>query len=200
VDVIRADGSDSAAFDGVLPLGRAARPLGRAARPLGGDLDDAGEVATFVRRFYAQVSRDDLLGPVFNQVAEVDWAAHLPKLTAFWCRALFGTPGYAGNPFAAHRRIHDREPFTPAHFERWLTLFHATLDLNWAGPNVNKMKALAGNVARVHSQQLIEVRSIGHQQARHPGGSTRRKDAKVLAPPDADSEGPHAQGASRLVR
>lgn len=121
------------------------------------DLDDARDVDAFVRQFYAQVSRDDLLGPVFNRVAEVDWAEHMPKLTAFWCRALFGTAGYAGNPFAAHRRVHDREPFTSAHFERWLMLFHDTLDRNWSGANVDRMKALAGNVARVHCRQLAGV-------------------------------------------
>lgn len=115
------------------------------------------DVAAFVRQFYAKVRRDDLLGPMFNDVAAVDWGEHLPKLTAFWCRALFGTTGYAGNPFAAHRRIHDREPFTPAHFERWLTLFGATLDRSWFGPNVDKMKALAVNVARVHSNQLCVI-------------------------------------------
>ena len=41
-----------------------------------------------VRRFYADVTQDDLLGPMFNEVARVHWSEHLPKLTAFWCRAL----------------------------------------------------------------------------------------------------------------
>lgn len=36
------------------------------------------------------VDGDDLLGPVFNEVAQVNWPEHLAKLTAFWCRALFG--------------------------------------------------------------------------------------------------------------
>ena len=48
---------------------------------------DSGEM---VRRFYAEVTADDLLGPMFNDVAQVDWSEHLPKLTAFWCRALLG--------------------------------------------------------------------------------------------------------------
>src|SRR5690606_40718107 len=54
----------------------------------GRDLDDRVEIAEMVRRFYADVAQDDLLGPMFNDVAQVDWSAHLPKLTAFWCRAL----------------------------------------------------------------------------------------------------------------
>lgn len=119
------------------------------------DLDSPEEIAEMVRRFYADVAQDDLLGPLFNDVAQVDWSAHLPKLTAFWCRALLGLPGYGGNPFQAHLRIHSRSPFTMAHFERWLSLFHDTLDLGWVGPNVDRAVELAENVARVHSQQLV---------------------------------------------
>jgi hemoglobin len=120
-----------------------------------GDLDDPGEVAEMVRRFYADVAQDELLGPLFNDVARVDWSEHLPKLTAFWCRALFGMPGYAGNPFRAHLDVHEQRPFTSAHFHRWLDLFEETVDLGWCGPNAEKVKALANNVARVHSGQLV---------------------------------------------
>jgi hemoglobin len=119
------------------------------------DLKDPEEVAELVRRFYRDVAQDDLLGPMFNDVAKVDWAEHLPKLTAFWCRALFGLPGYSGNPFRAHRDVHDQQTFTPAHFARWLELFEETMDLGWAGPTASKAKDLARNVARVHAGQLI---------------------------------------------
>src|SRR5690606_39524850 len=95
------------------------------------DLDTPGEIAEMVRRFYADVAMDDLLGPMFEDVARVDWSEHLPKLTAFWCRALLGLPGYTGNPFRAPLEVHRQEPFTPAHFERWLSLFRDTVELGW---------------------------------------------------------------------
>lgn len=119
------------------------------------DLDSPEEIAEMVRRFYADVAQDDLLGPMFNDVAQVDWSEHLPKLTAFWCRALLGLQGYGGNPFQAHAEVHHREAFTRAHFERWLSLFHETIELGWVGPNADRAFELARNVARVHSQQLI---------------------------------------------
>lgn len=119
------------------------------------DLDTTDEIAEMVRRFYADVAMDDLLGPVFNDVAQVDWSEHLVKLTDFWSRALLGLPGYSGNPFRAHALVHQRQAFTPAHFQRWLTLFHETLELGWTGPNTVRAAALADNVAAVHSQQLI---------------------------------------------
>ena len=115
-----------------------------------------------VRRFYADVAQDGLLGPMFNDIAQVDWSEHLPKLTAFWCRAILGLPGYSGNPFQAHAHIHRQSAFTAAHFERWLSLFHETLELGWTGPCVERALELADNVARVHSQHLIgEPVSIG---------------------------------------
>ncbi len=117
-------------------------------------LDDPEQIAELVRRFYREVAQDELLGPTFNDVARVDWAEHLPKLTAFWCRALLGLPGYTGNPFAAHQRIHQLEPFTAAHFERWLTLFEETMDDGWAGVNAERAKQLARTVAQAHHAQL----------------------------------------------
>ena len=119
------------------------------------DLDAPDEIAEMVRRFYADVVQDDLLGPMFDEVARVDWAEHLPKLTAFWSRALLGHAGYQGNPFRAHMLVHAKREFTPAHFERWLTLFHETLVLGWCGPNTQRAHDLADKVARVHSHQLL---------------------------------------------
>lgn len=121
----------------------------------GRDLDDPAEITEMVRRFYADVAQDDVLGPMFNDVARVDWSEHLPKLTAFWCRALLGRPGYQGNPFRAHIEVHEQRAFTRAHFERWLELFHETLDGGWAGPLVEQAKLFARKVAMVHSKQLV---------------------------------------------
>ncbi len=59
----------------------------RAFSPATRDLDDPGEVTEMVRRFYSDVAQDDLLGPIFNTVARVDWSEHLPKLTDYWCRS-----------------------------------------------------------------------------------------------------------------
>lgn len=119
------------------------------------DLDTPSEISEMVRRFYQDVAQDDLLGPLFNDVARVDWSEQLPKLTAFWCRALLGIEGYQGNPFRAHSDVHARSPFTIAHFERWLQLFRDTVEPGWEGPHATRAIDLAHNVARVHRHQLL---------------------------------------------
>lgn len=119
------------------------------------DLDSPEQIATMVRRFYADIAQDDLLGPVFNDVAKVDWAEHLPKLAAFWSRTLLGVEGYSGNPFAKHAAIHEQNPLDLDHFQRWLTLFHVTLREGWDGPNTERAFTIATNVARTHASQLL---------------------------------------------
>jgi hemoglobin len=166
------------------------------------DLDTPEEIAELVRRFYADVAQDELLGPVFHDVAAVDWSTHLPKLTAFWCRALLGIPGYTGNPFQAHARIHARQAFTAAHFERWLSLFHETLDLGWVGPLADRAGALADDVARVHGQQLLGRpaapadgrRALGGQGAQ---GGGERADAEPVSVGFGGPDGPVAEGRGR---
>jgi len=124
-------------------------------RVITGDLDDPEQIAEMVRRFYADVAQDSLLGPMFNDVARVDWSAHLPKLTAFWCRALLSMPGYEGNPYRAHQLIDAQSAFSVAHFERWLELFAENVDLGWVGPKAEQAKALGRKVAEVHCRQIV---------------------------------------------
>lgn len=123
-------------------------------RARGRDIDSAEEITEMVRRFYADVVQDPLLGPMFDDVARVDWSEHLPKLAAFWSRILLSEPGYEGNPLRAHAVIHAQEPFTDAHFQRWLELFFDTVDTGWAGPRAEHAKAFAERVATMHSRAL----------------------------------------------
>jgi hemoglobin len=79
-------------------------------------------IRTLVETFYARVRRDPLLGPVFERVI-ADWPTHLDKLCAFWSSVTLGTGRYKGTPMRAHAELPD---IAPAHFARWLALFHAT--------------------------------------------------------------------------
>lgn len=136
-----------------MPATGSTHPIGDTRR----DVATPTDVEDIVRRFYRDVAQDDLLGPIFNDVAQVDWTAHIPRLTAFWCRFLFKQPGFDGDPHQRHLESHERAPFTPQHFWRWLELFHRTLDHAWAGRNVERMKLLARSVARVHCRNLTGI-------------------------------------------
>lgn len=122
------------------------------------DLDSPTEIAEMVRRFYADVAQDVLLGPMFEQVAEVDWSEHLPKLTQFWCRILLHDGDYSGNPLRSHQEIDARSPFTDAHFERWLSLFRDTVECGWKGRNADHAVGFAERVAQAHRTWLTDQR------------------------------------------
>lgn len=118
------------------------------------DLDSPNEILEMVTRFYAKVAQDDQLGPVFNDVAKVDWPEHIPKIARFWNLMLLGTQGYVGNPLEAHEKIHSMSTFTHEQFKRWLELFQETVDAGWQGEYAQTIKRKAVKIALTHSRLL----------------------------------------------
>jgi hemoglobin len=118
------------------------------------DLDSRAQIHDLVVRFYREVVFDDLLGPVFDEVAEVDWAVHIPKLIDYWCRVLLGHPGYDGFMLGAHQRVHEKEPLRDVLFDRWLRLFEESVDQGWRGLIADQAKAHAVRMAAVLARRL----------------------------------------------
>src|SRR6186713_1724686 len=109
---------------------------------------DADYVDHFVEAFYARVRTDDLLGPIFaGRIA--DWPAHLARMKAFWRSVLHNSGEFSGNPMVKHLAIPGLEP---RHFERWLTLFYATLRDAEGQPEAT---ALVGQRARMIADSLL---------------------------------------------
>ncbi len=121
------------------------------------DLDSRSEIHDLVVRFYREIVFDELLAPVFVEVAEVDWSIHIPKLIDYWCRVLLSQPGYDGYILNAHREVHEIERFQPELFDRWYRLFAATVDDGWRGPIADTAKAHAARIAAVLARRLLGV-------------------------------------------
>jgi hemoglobin len=118
------------------------------------DLDDRATIHDLVVHFYREVAFDDLLGPVFGEVAEVDWAEHIPRLIGYWCRVLLGDPSYDGRILTAHERVDAQQPFDAELFDRWYRLFVESVDSTWSGPQAERAKHHAGHMAGVISRRL----------------------------------------------
>jgi hemoglobin len=121
------------------------------------DLDSRSQLHDLVVRFYREIVFDDLLGPVFEEVAEVDWATHIPKLIDYGCRVLLGQAGYDGYILHAHQEVRDIESFRPELFDRWYLLFVEAIDAGWRGPLAERAKAHAARMAGVLSGRLLET-------------------------------------------
>ncbi len=75
-----------------------------------------------VRNFYGRVRSDELLGPVFD-ARIADWEPHLQRMCAFWSSVALMTGVYHGQPMRKHLPL----PVDAEHFDRWLSLFEATV-------------------------------------------------------------------------
>lgn len=113
---------------------------------------DQEKLAHFVKNFYAKVNQDPLLGPIFNDIAEVNWDEHIPKLCSFWNSIMLGTNEYKGNAMIKHLDLNKKVALTPKHFERWLYLFeqeaHIALPGDAAQLIIERAHIIADNIQR----------------------------------------------------
>jgi hemoglobin len=114
------------------------------------DITSANEIKVLVDAFYEKVKRDELLAPIFNDIAQVDWSEHLPTLYRFWESLLLGAGNYEGAPFPRHAVL----PIEQKHFERWLALFSETLNENFAGPKTEEAKWRAICIADTFARRM----------------------------------------------
>ncbi|GHA68483.1 group III truncated hemoglobin [Streptomyces termitum] len=114
------------------------------------DLTDIGgrdDLDVLLRRFYGAAFADPLIGPFFTEIAGTDLEVHLPHIGDFWERALFRTAPYGRDALAPHAALHAARPLTPAHFGRWVQLWHATVDGRHRGPRADRAKAMGERIA-----------------------------------------------------
>ena len=109
------------------------------------DILNPQDVQLMVNTFYHKVQSDSLLGPVFNDIAQVHWDSHLPVMYTFWENLLLGTARYTGRPFPKHAPL----PLDPRHFVQWINLFEATVDELFTGDKAEEAKGRARAIALV---------------------------------------------------
>jgi hemoglobin len=108
--------------------------------PMLSDLSGRADVHDLVVEFYREVIFDDVLGPVFEEVAEVRWDEHIPRLVDYWCRILFGDLDHRGSLTVAHRHLHQVMPIRAEHCDRWYGRWTECLDGRWRGPNADRAR------------------------------------------------------------
>lgn len=126
------------------------------------DLTGRADIEILVNKFYDKIRGDEVLGFIFNDVAKTDWAAHLPKMYAFWETMIFRSASYVGNPLAAHARLVPLTAMGRPQFDRWLAVFTATVDELFAGEKAEHIKSAAADMANV-----IYARINGVEQERY---------------------------------
>ncbi|TKC12401.1 group III truncated hemoglobin [Pedobacter polaris] len=99
------------------------------------DIKNLQHIQQLVNTFYEQVQKDSLLGGIFMGAIN-DWPAHLAKMYRFWQTVLLEEHTYSGSPFPPHAKM----PLTADHFNRWLSIWKATIDLYFEGEKAEEAK------------------------------------------------------------
>jgi hemoglobin len=120
------------------------------------DILDRDDIEVAIKAFYEKVLKDDKIGFIFKDIANVNWEKHLPIMYDFWDNVIFYSGKYTGDPMNVHRHLNKMFPLNAAHFKQWTTLFNATIDELFTGENAERAKQRALSIATVMQIKLSE--------------------------------------------
>ncbi|MGI8892767.1 MAG: group III truncated hemoglobin [Bacteroidia bacterium] len=108
------------------------------------------DVKDLVNSFYKKVRKDEILQDIFNNIIQDRWPEHLEKMYRFWQTVLLQEHTYFGSPFMPHEKL----PVDKEHFDRWLKLFHETVEENFSGEKADEAKWRAGKMAEMFHYKI----------------------------------------------
>ncbi|WP_316832221.1 group III truncated hemoglobin [Pedobacter aquatilis] len=111
------------------------------------DILNRNDIILLVDTFYGKVQEDKLIGPIFTDIAKVDWSHHLPKMYDFWESILFGKAIYKGNPMISHFMLSEKASLKEKEFVAWKGIFFETVDNLFEGENSETIKQKAQSIA-----------------------------------------------------
>jgi hemoglobin len=114
------------------------------------DIEREEDIKTLVSTFYERVKNDSLLSAVINDHTISNWSDHLAVMCQFWQTILLNKEPYKGTPAKKHVDL----PIENKHFDRWITIFHQTLDDLYTGPVTEEAKFHAHKMAEIFRYKL----------------------------------------------
>jgi hemoglobin len=127
------------------------------------ELNDRAAVKKLVTTFYAEIKKNELLSPIFNQHIMTDkmWEDHFEKLTDFWESILHEKNSFQGRPGAMHMMVQRQSGFTitQKHFDTWLTIWRANIRKNFHGKHVEGAITAAENLGNNFHKKMKMVKN-----------------------------------------
>jgi len=111
------------------------------------DIITRKDIELLMEKFYDKVKKDDTIGPIFNDVAQVNWAHHIPIICDFWETLLLDSASYRKNAMEVHFSLNRKIPLEEKHFQVWLKLFTDTVDEYFGGEKAEMAKKKAKSIA-----------------------------------------------------
>lgn len=113
------------------------------------DIENREDIKVMVNTFYDEVRKNERLGFLFDETAQVDWETHLPKMYDFWESILFDKPIFSGNPMGKHMHLHSIQKLKAEDFDIWLNIFKTNIEKRFEGIVVEKAKQRAESIATI---------------------------------------------------
>ena len=128
------------------------------------DIASRKDIECLVNQFYERVKADPLIGPVFTEIARVNWEKHLPLMCDFWENAILFTGCYQGNPMDLHKHLHKAMPLLQEHFQQWNHLFITTVDDLFSGEKALLAKQRALKISAILQAEILDTKHKEQQQ------------------------------------
>jgi hemoglobin len=122
------------------------------------DIETRDDLLRLVTEFYIKLFADPSINYIFTVVAKTDLDHHLPVLVDFWDMVLFQSNTYNKNAMQPHMILHEKTPFTRAHFETWLKHFKSTVDELFEGEKAFQVKERATSIATVMQIKMAQTK------------------------------------------
>jgi hemoglobin len=121
------------------------------------DIRNKDDIKLLVDTFYGKVQESEILGFIFNDIAEVDWDTHLPHMYNFWAGILFGENQFRGQPMYKHIMLSKKTEMSDKQFAEWLRLFGETVFDLFEGPRADEVIARSQMIARNFLYRINQV-------------------------------------------
>ena len=111
------------------------------------DIKTQADIELLIQTFYAQATKDGLIGEHF---VDVDFEHHTPRIVQFWAFLLLGQEGITGNVFDKHKTMN----IGGLDFARWVSLFHGSVDALFVGDIAEKAKQQASLLGYTFNEKM----------------------------------------------
>ena len=118
------------------------------------DIETKEDITFLMDAFYSKMLKDEVVGYIFTDVAQLNLKEHLPSLTNFWENLLLNANGYKKNVMDIHFQLNEKEKLKPEHFKRWIALLTETVNEHYKGEKVDRMLNSANSIAGVMQFKL----------------------------------------------
>ena len=146
-----------------IPSALAPEPALDLAPDLALDLDTPQNIDSFVASFYDKLLKDDIMAPIFLRDANIDVSAHLPTISLYWQKMLWGDRQYNTNMMKKHRAVNVKKRFKTIHYQRWLGYFEQTAKESFAGEYTEKALRIANAV--IHNMESRMTGAVVEKQS-----------------------------------